>query len=107
MSNQDFERACLVHIERLQHGIGLYDGAMLATFCEAVRMVREYSDVARARGHVPVEYAWPTIADYEKDIGCQVNDAFRIGWDMARTRMAHIRAAISNKENDGHEDKRG
>ena len=44
MSNADFERACLVHIERLQHGIGPYDSAMMATFCEAVRMVREYSD---------------------------------------------------------------
>ena len=43
-SNADFERACLVHIERLQHGIGPYDSAMMATFCEAVRMVREYSD---------------------------------------------------------------
>lgn len=43
-SNADFERACLVHIERLQHGIGPYDSAMLDTFCEAVRCVREYSD---------------------------------------------------------------
>lgn len=29
MSNAAFERACLVHIERLQHGIGLYDCAMM------------------------------------------------------------------------------
>jgi hypothetical protein len=49
MSNADFERACLVHIERLQHGIGPYDSAMLATFCEAVRMVREYSDAMQVR----------------------------------------------------------
>lgn len=43
-SNDDFERACLVHIERLQHGLGDYDAAMLDTFCEAVRLVREYND---------------------------------------------------------------
>jgi hypothetical protein len=42
-SNADFERACLVHIERLQNGIGSYDSAMLDTFCEAVRLVREYT----------------------------------------------------------------
>jgi len=44
-SNDDFERACLVHVERLQNGIGDYDSAMLATFCDAVRMVREYNDM--------------------------------------------------------------
>ncbi len=44
-SNLDFERACLVHIERLQNGIGSYDSAMLSTFCDAVRMVREYNDM--------------------------------------------------------------
>lgn len=48
-SNADFERACLVHIERLQHGLGPYDSAMMATFCEAVRMVREYSDAMQIR----------------------------------------------------------
>jgi hypothetical protein len=45
-----------------------------------------------------VEYAWPTIEDYEKDMGHPVNEAFRIGWDMARTQMAHIRALSANKE---------
>jgi len=48
-SNANFERACLVHIERLQHGLGPYDSAMMATFCEAVRMVREYSDAMQVR----------------------------------------------------------
>lgn len=50
-SNADFERACLVHIERLQLGIGDYDSAMLATFAEAVRMVREYTDAMQVRNH--------------------------------------------------------
>ena len=39
-----FERSCLVHIERLQHGLGDYDGAILGTFSEAVRLAREYAD---------------------------------------------------------------
>lgn len=43
-SNADFERACLVHIDRLQGGLGDYDSALLDTLCEAVRLVREYSD---------------------------------------------------------------
>jgi hypothetical protein len=39
-----FERSCLVHIERLQNGIGDYDSAIMDTLCEAVRLGREYSD---------------------------------------------------------------
>jgi hypothetical protein len=31
------------------------------------------------------EYAWPTVADYERDVGFQTNEAFRMAWDMART----------------------
>ena len=49
MSNAAFERACLVHIERLQTAIGPYDSHMMSTFCEAVRMVREYSDAMQGR----------------------------------------------------------
>ncbi len=40
----EFERSCLVHIERLQGSINDYDDAMLDTFCEAVRLSREYAD---------------------------------------------------------------
>lgn len=50
---------------------------------------------------VPVEYAWPTIEDYERDIGHPVNEAFRIGWDMARTQIAHIRALSANTQDHG------
>jgi hypothetical protein len=42
-----FEQACLVHIERLQNGTGDYDSAMLDTFCEAVRLSREYCDAMK------------------------------------------------------------
>ena len=31
------------------------------------------------------DYAWPTVEDYEKEIGHKVNEAFKIGWAMART----------------------
>lgn len=47
-SLDEFERSCLVHIERLQHGMGDYDSAMLNTFCEAVRLSREYCDVMQS-----------------------------------------------------------
>jgi hypothetical protein len=47
---------------------------------------------ARSEPLLAVNYAWKNVADYEKDVGRPVNEAFRIGWDMARTQMAHIRA---------------
>jgi hypothetical protein len=34
------------------------------------------------------DYAWPTVADYEKDVGFEVNDAFKMAWGMARTTNA-------------------
>jgi hypothetical protein len=30
------------------------------------------------------DYAWPTIADYEKEVGFAVNDTFKAAWRMAR-----------------------
>jgi hypothetical protein len=30
------------------------------------------------------DYAWPTIADYEKEVGFAVNDTFKAAWQMAR-----------------------
>ena len=47
---------------------------------------------ARSEPLLAVNYAWKNVADYEKDVGRPVNEVFRIGWDMARTQMAHIRA---------------
>ena len=38
-----------------------------------------------ARLNKAPDYAWPTIADYEKEVGFKVNDAFRAAWTMART----------------------
>jgi len=34
---------------------------------------------------VQPDYAWPTIADYEKEVGFEVNIAFRSAWAVART----------------------
>ena len=31
------------------------------------------------------DYTWPTVADYENDVGFKVNQAFKMAWDMART----------------------
>lgn len=31
------------------------------------------------------DYAYSTIEEYENIVGYRVNDAFRNGWDMART----------------------
>jgi len=42
---------------------------------------------APVQGPVP-DYAWPTVADYEKDVGFEVNDAFKMAWGMARTTNA-------------------
>jgi hypothetical protein len=30
------------------------------------------------------QYAYKTIQEYENIVGYQINDAFRMGWDMAR-----------------------
>jgi len=40
---------------------------------------------AAQRQWVGIDYAWPTVADYEKEVGFEVNDAFKAGWNMART----------------------
>ena len=34
-------------------------------------------------------YAWPAVADYEKEVGFEVSDAFKVAWDMARTRLSN------------------
>ena len=38
-----------------------------------------------ARLNKAPDYAWPTIEDYEKEVGFEVNEAFRAAWAMART----------------------
>ena len=31
------------------------------------------------------DYAWPTVQDYEREMGFEVNDTFKGAWAMART----------------------
>jgi hypothetical protein len=31
------------------------------------------------------DYAWPTVQDYEREVGYEVNDTFKGAWAMART----------------------
>ena len=56
------------------------------TSCDA-----QQEPVATLFGTLPVydkpapDYAWPTIEDYEKEVGFKVNEAFRAAWAMART----------------------
>lgn len=46
-------------------------------------------DIREALAEQPAQqrtdYAWPTLADYERDVGFQTNEAFRAAWNMART----------------------
>jgi len=36
------------------------------------------------------DYAYKTIEEYEETVGYKVNEAFRIGWAMARTTKAQL-----------------
>ncbi len=51
-----------------------------------------------------LDYAYPTKADYEEITGISVNDAFRIGWDMARTTNAMLTALSHTECTEGRKD---
>jgi len=36
------------------------------------------------RKQIP-DYAWPTVQDYEREVGYEVSDTFKGAWAMART----------------------
>jgi hypothetical protein len=42
-------------------------------------------EINKQQSKAQPDYAWPTIADYEKEVGFKVNDAFKAAWTMART----------------------
>lgn len=42
------------------------------------------------------DYAWPTVEDYEKEIGLEVNAAFKIGWAMGRTTNGFLQQLADN-----------
>ena len=52
-------------------------------WCDQYKAIAEQALAAPA-----LDYAWPTVADYEKDVGFEVNDAFKMAWAMARTTNA-------------------
>jgi hypothetical protein len=41
------------------------------------------------------DYAWPTVDDYEKDVGFQVGEAFKMAWNMARTTNGFLKLLSS------------
>ena len=43
--------------------------------------------IAKFRGN---EYAYKTIEEYEEITGFKVNEAFSIGWSMARCKNKHL-----------------
>jgi hypothetical protein len=42
-------------------------------------------EINKQQSKAQPDYAWPTIEDYEKEVGFEVNIAFRSAWAMART----------------------
>jgi hypothetical protein len=53
-------------------------------YTQAITAIKQ----ARSAQPAPVQepdYAWPTVDDYEKDVGFQVGEAFKMAWNMART----------------------
>ena len=47
--------------------------------------VRDEINKQQSKAQQAPDYAWPTIEDYEKEVGFEVNDAFKAAWTMART----------------------
>ncbi|MCK5610606.1 hypothetical protein KAR91_52525 [Candidatus Pacearchaeota archaeon] len=43
-------------------------------------------------------YAYKNIEEYEGIVDCKVNEAFRIGWSMARATMKQLRALGGEEE---------
>jgi len=42
-------------------------------------------EINKQQSKAQPDYAWPTIEDYEEEVGFEVNIAFRSAWAMART----------------------
>ena len=42
-------------------------------------------EINKQQSNAQPDYAWPTIEDYEEEVGFKVNDAFKAAWTMART----------------------
>lgn len=44
-------------------------------------MIKQLTEVQKQFGE---QYAYKTINEYEHIVGYQINDAFKMGWEMAR-----------------------
>ena len=76
-------------IERLKATLALYKKAENArelglSYDDEPKIGCVNHDCDKCKAVQP-DYAWPTIADYEKEVGFEVNDAFKAAWTMART----------------------
>jgi len=61
-----------------------HDHIVLQNSREAITAIKQ----ALAQPEQEPDYAWQTVADYEKDVGFQVGEAFKMAWSMARTTNA-------------------
>jgi hypothetical protein len=43
------------------------------------------AEINKQQSKAQPDYVWPTIEDYEEEVGFKVNDAFKAAWTMART----------------------
>jgi hypothetical protein len=60
-------------------------------YCDRPECIKTQRDELRDKLAQPKQepdYAWQTVADYEKDVGFQVGEAFKMAWSMARTTNA-------------------
>jgi hypothetical protein len=64
----------------------LRPGAIVPVTMETTRILVEALRAALAQPEQePVAYLYKNIEDYEKHVGFECNDAFIVGWNMART----------------------
>ena len=64
---------------------GYYGGQCVVLPTNPARLFNSGTAFYTAPPAAQPDYAWPTIADYEKEVGFEVNDAFKAAWTMART----------------------
>jgi len=58
---------------------------MICRECETVAHCTSHGCIPKQPAQQEPDYAWPTVADYERDVGFETNQAFRMAWNMART----------------------
>ena len=77
-------RSAPVQEQPCQHLRTISDGSPENEYCYDCKKFIGLASPPTQPAPVP-DYAWPTVADYEKDVGFAVNDTFKAAWNMART----------------------